>query len=112
MASKPDTTPRQARAHPTLEHWLLQETNIEWLKQLVADPRWLAVCHYVTDEHRVTSENLVGPQPLLPEVVVRKAALHAGATEFVSGVKALLRKAPQPKTALPEAWEYIHPVNQ
>jgi hypothetical protein len=109
MAAKTNTTPRQARNHPTLEVWLLQEQNIEWLKQLVADERFLAVCHYVTDEHRVTSSDLAGPQPMLPEVIVRKAALHAGATEFVDGIKRLLTKAPKPKTNLPEAWEHIHP---
>ena len=112
MAAKKDTTPRQARAHITLEHWLLQEAHTEWLKQLIADPRWIAVCHYVTDEHRVTSADLVGDKPLLPEVVVRKAALHAGATEFVNGIKNLLNKVSQPKTPVPEAWEHIHPDNR
>ena len=112
MAKKTDTSPEQSRHYPTLEQWLLQEPHVEWLKQLIADPRWLAVSHYVVDEHRVTSADLAGPQPLLPEVVVRKAALHAGATEFVNGIKALLKKVPQPKTNLPPAWEHIHPDNR
>ena len=112
MAAKQNTTPRQSRAHPTLEQWLLQEPHVEWLKQLIADPRFIAACHYITEEHRVTSADLVGPQPLLPEVVVRKAALHAGASEFVNGFRNLLRKVPQPKTTLPPAWEHINLDNR
>ena len=112
MAAKKDTTPRQSRVHPTLEQWLLQEPNVEWLKALISDPRWLAVSHYVVDQHRVTSADLAGPQPLLPEVVVRKTSMHVGATEFVDAIKDLLNKVPRQKAPLPEAWEYIHPTNQ
>ena len=49
---------------------------------------------------------------MLPEVIVRKAALHAGATEFVEGILGLLKKVPREKTPLPAAWEHIHPSNQ
>jgi len=54
MARKTDLTPAAARNHPSLKDWISTETNVEWLKSLIVDPRFLAVCHYVQDKNQVT----------------------------------------------------------
>ena len=109
MARKTDLTPAAARNHPSLKDWISTETNVEWLKSLIVDPRFLAVCHYVQDKNRVTVQDLVGSQAQLPEVVVRKAALHAGASEFVKGIIELIPTKTITPNAPLEAWEHIHP---
>lgn len=107
---KPAPLPKQTTHHAlTLEQWLSNEANTEWLKHLISDPRFNALCHYATDINRVTSDDLFGQRALLPEAIVRKAAHHTGVVEFVNTIKNLPSLKKVRNTDQPEPWEHINP---
>ncbi len=101
--------PKEARVHPPLQTWLSNAANTEFLRNLLADPRFIAACHYAVDVHRVTSKNLLGPNAELSQVIVRKAALHAGAVEFVQTLASLPSRLKTQGEPEPGAWEHIKP---
>ena len=86
-APKNTPTPRQARSHPPLKAWLTSETNIHQLREILAHPVFLAAEHYVLADNQVSVTDL---NVALPEVIVRKAALHAGMREAFDGMRKLV----------------------
>lgn len=109
MATKNSTTPRQARRNPTLQAWVSNEANIEQLKAILENPAFVAAASYVIDLCRVTSEDLIGAKAELPEVIVRKAAMHAGSVQFLDSLKNIIVASRKTSPIEPEAWEHIHP---
>ena len=109
MAAKKTPTPVAAEARPTLEHWLLNEHNVEHLKELVVDPVFLALVHYLSELTRVLPSDLTGSKALLQEEVLRKTAMHAGVSQILPLAKSLLNK--RPSTPMPEAWSHLIPDN-
>lgn len=99
--------PKQARSHPSLEWWLSQPENVIRLKQILADPVFVAACHYVEGTIAVTPEDLVGAKAALDEVIVRKAALAAGVKTFVVAITSLPNFRKQQATEVPEPWSHI-----
>lgn len=98
--------PEQAANLPELDYWIKNEANREWLKALLNDERWHAVCHYVLDKHRVTVPDI---RTMPDTVIVRKAAVHTGAYEFVEEVRKLLNTATVKPHDL-EPWGHINPI--
>ena len=109
MTNTPD--PAAARVHPTLRAWLSEEKTQERLAALLIVPVLTAFCHYLTEGMRVQPDDLTGPKALLPEEVVRKTAMHAGACQFIPTLKRLLAANTGGRTT-PAAWEHLHPTNQ
>lgn len=108
MATK-NATPRQARTNPTLKAWVSNEANIEQLKAILENPAFVAATSYVIDLLRVTSDDLIGAKAELPEVIVRKAAMHAGSVQFLDSLKNIIQSSRKHSSLEPEAWEHIHP---
>lgn len=107
---KKTPAPRQARAYPTLKAWIGSTENVEFLKNLLQDPRFLALLHYSREIHRVTVDDLAGKTAMLNECIIRKAAIHAGAVAFEDTLRSLI--VPVNAVTEPEAWAHINPVNQ
>ena len=99
--------PRQARTYPTLKQWVSSPENLEWIKGLIADPRFQALLHYSKDIYRIRIEDLMGPKAVLDEVVIRKASVHAGANAFEEMLQDLL--APAAPHIEDEPFAYILP---
>lgn len=107
---KPATpAPKQARQYPSLQQWLSQPDNVIRLKQILADPVFVAACHYVEGTVNVTPDDLIGAHAALPEVIVRKTAMAAGVRIFTATITALpgFVKADTPN-APDEPWGHIH----
>jgi len=103
----PMPAPKQARSHPSLEWWLSQPENVIRLKQILADPVFVAACHYVEGTIAVTPDDLVGAKAALDEVIVRKAALAAGVKIFTTAIAALPNFRKQQAADVPEPWGHI-----
>lgn len=102
--------PRQARHYPTLEEWCGNSENQAFVKQLLFDPRFLALLHYSKEIHRVTVDDLAGKTAMLNECIIRKAAIHAGACAFEETLRNLLKT--RKTVAEPEPWQHIIPELQ
>ena len=112
MPAKPKPTPvppapKQSRTHISLEAWLGHPENVIRLKQILADPVFVAACHYVEGMVNVLPEDLVGAKAALPEVIVRKAAMAAGVRIFTNALTALPNFRKKDAAANPEPWEHI-----
>jgi hypothetical protein len=103
--------PAATRVYPTLKAWLSEETTQQHLASLIVDPVFTAFCHYLSEGMRVQPEDLTGPKALLPREIDRKAAMHAGACQFIPTVKKLLAVKTE-NNKPPEAWAYLQPDNQ
>jgi len=103
----PSLAPKQARVHPSLKAWLSTPGNVVRLQQILADPVFVAACHYVESMVGVTPDDLVGAHAALPEVIVRKAALAAGAKVFATTLAALPNFRPTAANAPLQPWEHI-----
>ena len=96
--------PLAAMPHPPVNIWKQNPDHQLRLRQILADPVFLTAMHYAMEETRVTQSDLVGPQPLLAEVIQRKAALHAGGVELL----AALKRFASPATTLTHVQEFDH----
>lgn len=110
MPAKKAPAPRQAAVRPTLQAWVSSDENKAWLKALVQDPRFAALLSYAQDLHCVHVTDLIGPKAAMDEVVIRKAAIHAGVISLEETIRSLL--APISQTQATEAWEHILPPTQ
>lgn len=99
--------PKQARSHISLEAWLTQPDNVIRLQQILADPVFVAACHYVEGTVAVTPDDLIGAKAALPEVIVRKAAMAAGVKIFTTTLAALPNFHKRQAADVPQPWEYI-----
>ena len=102
--------PAATRVYPTLQAWLSEEKTQERLAAMIVDPVLAAFCHFLTEGMRVQPDDLTGSKALLPEEIVRKSAMHAGACQFLPTMKKLL--AVKPGGTQTPAWEHILPDNQ
>lgn len=110
MPAKPKPAapaPKQARTHPSLEQWLSHPENVIRLKQILADPVFVAACHYVEGTVAVTPDDLIGAKAALDEVIVRKAALAAGVRIFTTTLAALPGFRKRQASEVPEPWGHI-----
>lgn len=110
MPTPPKKTPRQARVYPTLETWCSSDENKAFVKELLQDPRFLALLHYSKDLHRVQVDDLVGPKAQLNECVIRKAAIHAGACAFEDALRSILRTGKM--IPITDDWSDTIPLNR
>lgn len=99
--------PAEARVHPPLQLWLSNPDNANWLRAVFTDSRWVAACHYVKDALQVTPKDLLGPNAELSQVIVRKAALHAGATHAIRLLESLPNRLKADAPPQEEAWGYL-----
>jgi len=99
--------PKQARTHPSLEQWLSHPEHIIRLKQILADPVFVAACAYVEGTVAVTPDDLIGAKAALPEVIVRKSAMAAGVRIFTTTLAALPGFRRQQAIEVPEPWSHI-----
>jgi hypothetical protein len=99
--------PKQTRSHPTLEAWIGQPANILRLKQILADPVFIAACHYVESSVSVNPNDLIGPKAEQAEVIVRKTALAAGVRIFTTTIAALPNFRQKHASDDAEPWSHI-----
>ena len=99
--------PKQSRSHPTLEAWLSRPEHVLRLKQILADPVFVAACHYVEATVAVTPDDLLGAKAALDEVIVRKAAMSAGVRIFTATLAALPNFRKRDTAAEVEPWSHI-----
>ena len=99
--------PKQSRSYPSLEQWLSHPENVIRLKQILADPVFVAACHYVEGTVAVTPGDLIGAKAALDEVIVRKSALAAGVRIFTTTLAELPGFRKQQATEVPEPWGHI-----
>ena len=99
--------PKQARTHPSLEQWLSHPEHVIRLKQILADPVFVAACHYVESTVNVTPDDLIGAKAALDEVIVRKTAMAAGVRIFTATLAALPNFRKKDAAADIEPWAHI-----
>lgn len=99
--------PKQALTHPSLEAWLSRPEHVLRLKQILADPVFVAACHYVEATVAVTPDDLVGAKAALDEVIVRKTAMAVGVRVFTTTLAALPNFRKRETTADVEPWAHI-----
>ena len=107
MPAKTPPAPRQAKP-PTLLAWLHAEAHQERLKQILADPVFVAATNYIIEKSRTTSKQLV-TEAVPDAVIVRRASVHAGVVEFPDELRKLIK--PTSRSAEPGSWDHIHPLN-
>ena len=106
--TKPATpAPKQALTHPSLEAWLSRPEHVIRLKQILADPVFVAACHYVEATVSVTPDDLIGAKAALDEVIVRKTAMATGVRIFTATLAALPNFRKRETTADVEPWSHI-----
>ena len=108
-AKKAPTPPPEATRYPARNVWLASEANRSHLAAILADPVFLAAAHYAVEVNRVTKQDMLGPIP--DQIVIRKAAIHAGSVEFIEELRNLTTLA-APRAAMPEPFEHIKPTPQ
>jgi hypothetical protein len=99
--------PKQTRSHPSLEGWLSQPENVLRLKQILADPVFVAACAYVEGTFDVTPDDLVGSKAALGEMIKRKTAMAVGARSFARIITSLPNFRKQQASEVPEPWSHI-----
>ena len=99
--------PKQSRTHVSLEAWLGHPENVIRLKQILADPVFVAACHYVEGMAGVANEDLFGANAALSEVIVRKAAFANGVKTFATTLAAMPNFRKKDAATNPEPWDYI-----
>lgn len=109
MAAKKSATPRtpkprQARSYPTLEAWIGNELNQERLKALLTDEVLIAACHYISDQFKVTPEDI---RIEGAELIARKTAMHSVVSQFPDLLKKLIKRPTAQVDMQP--WAHIHP---
>lgn len=101
--SKP-TPPPEATPHLPKEHWLASDENRNRLAAILKDPVFLAASHYVIEANRLTVAALV-TEAMPDTIIARRASVHAGCVEFMSGLKNLTVRKSIPVE--PEPYAYI-----
>lgn len=107
MAKETRELPVPARAFPPLSDWLKNENNIRRLQRILVDPVFVAACHHAQSFTELKVADLIGKTPCIDQVVIRKAAMHAGATELIETLRTFTLKNLQPDDL--GAWEHILP---
>jgi hypothetical protein len=102
-AAKP-TPPPEATSHPPVDQWLSLEENRERLAEILSDPVFLAAAHYVTEKNRLNVATLV-TEAMPDSVIARRASVHAGCVEFLSGLRNLLNLKKIPVE--PQPYEHL-----
>ncbi len=99
------TPPPEATSYPPVEHWLAIDENRKRLSDILRDPVFLAAAHYVTEGNRLTTATLV-TEPMPDALIARRASVHAGCVEFISGLRNLttLKKIP----VEPQPYEHLN----
>ena len=104
IKAKPVQPPPEATPHPTADHWLSSEENRQRLSEILRDPVFLAAAHYVMEGNRLTTAALV-TEAMPDSVIARRASVHAGCVQFMSGLRSLTTAKKIP--ADPQPYEHI-----
>ena len=100
--------PPEARAYPPKESWLASDENRAELERILHNKVFLAAAHYITEQNRLAVAHLV-TESMPDNVIARRASVHAGCVEFISGLRNLVAAKTIPYT--PEPYGYIKSIH-
>lgn len=97
--------------HPPALVWFANENNQLFVKELLQDPRFTALCFYVAAYAEVTDDQLTG-NPVPDAVVVRQAAFAAGLRAFPRRLITMLAATTRRVATEVMPYEHIQPTPQ